>query len=333
MQTVLVTGGAGFIGSHLVERLLAQGRRVYCMDNFDPLYAPKVKWSNLKAVLDAPSFCLIDGDIRDQRRLEHLFQTAPIEAVVHLAARPGVRPSLQQPGPYLDVNIAGTVALLEATRHRGLKNFVFASASSVYGASNSVPFREEDAVDRPLSPYAVTKRSGELICHTYHHLYGVPTTCLRIFTTYGPRQRPDLAIHTFARRLRAGEPIPMFGDGTTARDYTHVDDIVDGIIAALDRPHPYEIINLGSGRAVPLRELIELLGTVLGVRPRIMRLPEEPGDVAVTCADLTKAARLLDYQPRVELREGLSRFCEWLDAEMNGDRLLVSAAGAAGRSG
>jgi UDP-glucuronate 4-epimerase len=321
METVLVTGGAGFLGSHLVERLLLQGRRVFCLDNFDPFYAPAVKWHNLESAFHSPRFSLVDCDIRDQRPLERLFQSASIDAVVHLAARPGVRPSLQQPALYHEVNVGGTVALLEAIRRHGVRHLVYASSSSVYGGTTRVPFREKDPVDRPVSPYAATKRAGELLCYTYHHLYGVPVTCLRLFTAYGPRQRPDLAIHTFARHLLAGEAIPMFGDGSAARDYTFVGDLVDGILAALDRPHPFEIINLGSGHPVPLRELIETLGEVLEIPPRILRLPEQPGDLALTYADTTKARRLLGYEPRVALHEGLGRFRSWLDSTR--DRLAT----------
>jgi UDP-glucuronate 4-epimerase len=328
METVLVTGGAGFIGSHLVERLLTDGRRVICVDNFDPFYPPSVKWRNLEGVLDSPSFTLVHSDIRDQNRIEGLFRTSEIDSVIHLAGRVGVRPSLRQPAAYQDVNITGTAALLEAVRTHDVRNFVFASSSSVYGGRTQVPFRENDAVDQPVSPYAMTKRASELLCYTYHHLYRFPVTCLRFFTAYGPRQRPDLAIHTFARHLTAGEAVPMYGDGSAARDYTFVDDIVDGIVAALDRPRPYEIINLGNSQPVSLRELIDTLVDVFGVPARILQLPEQPGDVPVTYADITKAQSLLDYRPRVGLREGLQRFCEWL-AEQDSEAVRDPALRAA----
>jgi UDP-glucuronate 4-epimerase len=312
MERVLVTGGAGFIGSHLVERLLSEGRRVYCLDNFDPFYSPAVKWNNIEGATSSPLCTLVDADIRDRGRVERLFETEQIDAVIHLAARAGVRPSLEQPALYHDINLGGTVALLETIRRHSIRNFLFASSSSVYGDAGRVPFREDDPVDQPVSPYAATKRAGELLCYTYHHLYGLPVTCLRFFTAYGPRQRPDLAIHTFARHLLAGEPIPMFGDGSTARDYTFVEDIVDGIVAALDRPQPYEIINLGSSRPVSLREMIETMEEVFGRRAHLNRLPRQPGDVTVTCADTSKAWRLLGYEPRLPFREGMERFRDWL---------------------
>jgi UDP-glucuronate 4-epimerase len=323
MQTVLVTGGAGFIGSHLVERLLSQGRRVVCLDNFDPFYPPAQKWRNLDAARRQPLFSLVEGDLRDERVLDRIFQTTPIDAVVHLAALAGVRPSLRQPGLYNEVNVGGTLSLLEVVCRHRVQNFVFASSSSVYGIRTQAPFREEEAAEQPVSPYAATKRAGELICYTYHHLYALPITCLRLFTVYGPRQRPDLAIHTFARHLLAGEAIPIFGDGTTSRDYTFVADIVSGVVAALDRPHPYEIINLGNSRPVLLRDLVATLADLFGVTPRLLRLPEQPGDVALTCADVAKAQRLLDYQPRVDLREGLSHFRDWFIASA-GDQMPPS---------
>ncbi|MFQ5680207.1 MAG: NAD-dependent epimerase/dehydratase family protein [Gemmatimonadota bacterium] len=316
-ERILVTGAAGFIGSHAVERLLAAGREVVGLDNFDDFYDPAVKRRNLAAALEHPGFTLVDGDIGEPACLGEL--PGGIGCVLHLAARPGVRPSIERPLLYQEVNVRGTQILLEWTREVGIRRFLFGSSSSVYGNGKQVPFSEEDPVDRPISPYAATKRAGELLCHTYHHLYGIGVLCLRFFTVYGPRQRPDLAIHKFTRLLAEGRPIPRFGDGTSRRDYTYIDDILRGLEGAIayleDHPEAYEIVNLGESRTVELSRLIELLGETLGVEPEIEPLPPQPGDVERTFADVSKARRLLGYDPRTPIEEGIPRFVEWFRRE------------------
>ena len=311
-MSVLVTGGAGFIGSHAVERLVARGERVVCLDNFNPFYPPQVKRENIRQALDSGLVELVEGDIRDAALCRSLLAGDQVRAVIHLAARAGVRPSIEQPALYEEVNCQGTLNLLEAAREaEGLETFLFGSSSSVYGVNAKVPFSEDDPVPCPISPYAATKRAGELLCHVYHHLYGLRITCLRFFTVYGPRQRPDLAIHKFTRLITAGEPIPVFGDGTSRRDYTHVSDIVDGIMAALDASLEFEIINLGNSEPVELRELIRLMEQWLGREARVERLPDQPGDVPVTYADVSKARRLLGYGPRHPIGQGIAEFVEW----------------------
>ncbi|MGD2067590.1 MAG: GDP-mannose 4,6-dehydratase [Gemmatimonadota bacterium] len=313
-MSVLVTGAAGFIGSHVVDRLLRRGESVLGLDDFDPFYPRRTKLRNLSRARKSDAFRLVEGDIRDRTLLAGL--PDEVDAVVHLAAKAGVRPSIEDPAGYTSVNVQGTVALLEMVREREIRPFLFASSSSVYGNNEKVPFSEDDPVDRPISPYAATKKAGELICHTYHHLYGVDVVCLRFFTAYGPRQRPDLAIHKFARLLAAGEPIPMYGDGTSRRDYTYIDDIVDGVEAALElarRGGVYEVINLGESRTVALSEMIEVLASELGVEPRIDALPMQPGDVQRTYADVSKARRLLGYEPSSEFAVGIRRFLEWFE--------------------
>ena len=308
---ILVTGGAGFIGSHLVERLLQEGYEVLCLDNFNDYYDPKLKERNISAALKQPNFTLVRGDILDEGLLQDIFEKYRIEKIVHLAALAGVRPSLVAPMRYVEVDIKGTVNLLEAAREHAVKQFIFGSSSSVYGINKKVPFSEEDPTELQASPYATAKKAGELYCRTYHHLYRIPTTILRFFTVYGPRQRPDMAIHKFTRLMLAGKPVPMFGDGSSARDYTYIDDCIDGIMAALEKPFDFEIFNLGNSSAVQLRELIELIGRKLGVEPQIERLPEQPGDVPVTYADISKARALLGYNPKVTLEEGIERFIKW----------------------
>lgn len=310
---ILVTGAAGFIGSHLVERLLARGHQVVGIDSFDDFYDPAVKRENLAAVRDHETFSLVEGDIRDPEALAGL--PDGIDYVVHLAARAGVRPSIEQPVLYESVNVGGTQALLEWTRERRIRRFVFGSSSSVYGNNRKVPFSEEDPVDRPISPYAATKRAGELLCHTYHHLYGMGIVSLRFFTVYGPRQRPDLAIHKFTRLMSRGEPIPRFGDGTTRRDYTYIDDILHGVEGAIaylsDHPDAFEIVNLGESETVELSRLIGLIADALGVEPEIRTLPPQPGDVERTYADIAKARRLLAYEPRTRIEDGIPKFVAW----------------------
>ena len=312
-----MTGAAGFIGSHVAERLLARGHGVVGLDVFDDFYDPRIKEANLAGARAHDRFREVRGDIRDAALLAGL--PDDIDAVIHLAARAGVRPSIRDPRLYSSVNVDGTVALLELARERGIRPFVFASSSSVYGERERVPFSEDDPVDRPISPYAATKRAGELLCHTYHHLHPIGVIALRFFTAYGPRQRPDLAIHKFAKLIRDGRPLPVYGDGSSARDYTYVDDIVDGVIAALDalvrEPDTYEIVNLGESRAVALDEVIRVLGEEMGIEPRIERLPMQPGDVPRTFADIAKARRVLGYAPTTEFRDGIQRFLRWFDAE------------------
>lgn len=313
---VLVTGAAGFIGSHLVERLLERGATVTGIDNFDPFYSPAEKRRNLSGSLRSGRFELVEADCADLDAVEHALGGRRIDVIAHLAAKAGVRPSIEDPMAYARANLTATQAILELARRREVGRFIFGSSSSVYGNNESVPFSEDDRVDHPISPYAATKRAGELLCHTYHHLHGLGILALRFFTVYGPRQRPDLAIRKFGTLLLRHEPIPMFGDGTTERDYTWIEDIIDGVAAAIDRtgtrPGEYEVINLGESRTTELRRLIELLGEALGVEPEIRRLPMQPGDVVRTCADVTKARRLLGYEPSTPVEEGIPRFAEWL---------------------
>lgn len=316
---ILVTGGAGFIGSHLCERLVARGDDVVAVDNFDPFYDPATKRRNLAALGGNPRFRLVVGDVCEPEALDAVLGEGALDVVVHLAARAGVRPSLERPLDYLRTNVEGTGAMLELARRRGTGAFVLGSSSSVYGDAAHVPFSESDPVGRPISPYAASKRGAELLGHTWSHLYGMSVLCLRFFTVYGPRQRPDLAIHKFARLMAEGGELPVYGDGSTERDYTYVDDIVQGIEGAIGyaRAHPgaFELVNLGESRTVPLAELVELLAAEMGVEPRIRRLPAQPGDVARTYASVDKARSLLGYDPRVPIEEGIRRFVAWLRRE------------------
>ncbi len=313
MKNLLITGGAGFIGSHLVDRLLATDvERVTVVDDFNTFYDPAIKRANISAHIADPRYKIAEADIRDQATLEQLFQTNDFDCVVHLAARAGVRPSLSEPQLYAETNINGTLNLLELARRKNIKQFVSGSSSSVYGINAKVPFSEDDPIRQPISPYAATKGAGELLCHTYSHLYGLRCVCLRFFTVYGPRQRPDLAIHKFAKLISARKPIPVFGDGTTRRDYTYVDDIIQGVMAAIDYDKSdYEVINLGESRTVELRELISLLEKELDMHAVIDRQPPQPGDVPQTFADISKARALLGYNPQTQIEEGLHRFIEW----------------------
>ena len=317
MRNVLVTGGAGFIGSHLVARLLAEGGwRVVVVDDFNDFYDPALKRRNVGPHLGRADFALREADIRDRASLDEVFAETRFDCVVHLAARAGVRPSLLEPVLYAETNINGTVNLLELAREHKVRQFVFGSSSSVYGENEKVPFAEDDPVNRPISPYAATKAAGELLCHTYSHLFGLRCVALRFFTVYGARQRPDLAIHKFARLISEGEPIPVFGDGTTRRDYTFVEDIVAGVRAAMDyEGSNYEVVNLGGSRTVSLSELIALLERELGRKARLDRQPPQPGDVPQTYADVTKARRLLGYDPQTPIEEGIRRFVEWFREE------------------
>jgi UDP-glucuronate 4-epimerase len=315
MREILVTGGAGFIGSHLVDRLLGEGEwRVTVADDFNDFYAPEIKRANVAAHLQHDNYALREIDIRNRAALARLFADARFDAVVHLAARAGVRPSLDEPLLYSETNITGTLNLLELARGHNVRQFVFGSSSSVYGNNAKVPFSEDDRIAHPISPYAATKAAGELLCHTYAHLYGIRAVCLRFFTVYGARQRPDLAIHKFARLISDNRPIPLFGDGTTRRDYTYIDDIIAGVRAAIDyEASDYEVINLGESRTVELRELVELLERGLGRRAEIDWQQPQPGDVAQTFADVSKARRLLGYDPRTNIEEGITRFLDWFN--------------------
>lgn len=315
---VLVTGGAGFIGSHLCERLVERGEEVVAVDNFDPFYAAGVKRGNLAGLEGHPRFRLVEADVCDPERVDAALGDGELDVVVHLAARPGVQPSIRQPLEYVHVNVGGTVGALEVARRRGARAFLLGSSSSVYGDSAPVPFREDDPAARPISPYAASKRAAELLCHTYAHLHSLSIVCLRLFTVYGPRQRPDLAIHKFARLMAAGEEVPVFGDGTTERDYTYVDDVLQGIEGAvryaLDHPGGFDVFNLGESRTVPLAELLTLLSGEMGVEPRIRRLPAQPGDVTRTYASIERARSRLGYDPRTPIEEGIRRFVEWFRA-------------------
>ncbi len=313
MKNILITGGAGFIGSHLVDHLLAEGDwAVTVVDDFNDFYAPEIKRNNVRAHGKNPAYNLIEADIRVQSALAQVFNQTQFEAIVHLAARAGVRPSLKDPQLYTETNIIGTLNLLEQARHHTVRQFVFGSSSSVYGINAKVPFSEEDPSRQPISPYATTKAAGELLCHTYSHLYDLRSVCLRFFTVYGARQRPDLAIHKFARLISQGKPIPVFGDGKTRRDYTYIDDIIAGVRAAIDFDQSnYEVINLGESRTVELRELIALLEQQIGQKAIIDTQPLQPGDVPQTFADITKARRLLGYNPQTQIEDGIRKFVEW----------------------
>jgi len=309
---ILVTGGAGFIGSHVCEALLARGEELVVLDDFDDFYDPALKRRNAALLKKAR---VVEGDIRDRALLKKLFAEGRFEAVIHLAARAGVRPSLADPLLYEDVNVRGTLALLEELKTRPQTRFVFASSSSVYGDNEKLPYQESDDIHLPVSPYAATKRAGELFSYTYHHLYGLPVTCLRFFTVYGPRQRPEMAIHKFVRAVHEGKPIPFFGDGSTRRDYTYVSDIVEGVVRALDRCAGYEIYNLGESRTVSLSELVAAIEVACGRKALLDRQPMQPGDVLVTYADVGKARARLGYAPSTALEEGLARFVEWYRSE------------------
>lgn len=310
---VLLTGAAGFIGSHLSERLLSEGHEVVGLDNFDDFYDPAVKEKNLEPSLDHGSFQLVRRDVRDPG-LDEILPT-DLDTIIHVAAKAGVRPSLEDPALYLDVNVNGTLHLLEMAQKLSVHRFVFASSSSVYGDNVSVPFSEDDRVDHPISPYAATKRAAELLCHTYTHLHGISCLCLRYFTVFGPRQRPDLAIHKFARLMDRGQEIPVYGDGGSERDYTFIEDIIDGSVAGVRwvnrNPGTFEIVNLGGNKAVSLREMVRILGEELGVDPMIRRLPMQPGDVRRTSADVRKAGHLLGYDPQWPFRDGIREFVKW----------------------
>ncbi|ABC45872.1 NAD-dependent epimerase/dehydratase family protein [Salinibacter ruber] len=317
-MTVVVTGGAGFIGARLCRRLLKVGHTVVAIDNFDPFYPRAMKEEGIE---DFPreSFSLVETDICNTGTVLQALHARDVDAVIHLAAKAGVRPSIESPGAYEQANVAGTQSMLEVAQRLGVDTFLFGSSSSVYGNNEKVPFSEEDPVRHPISPYAATKRSGELLAHTFHHLYDMTVHCLRFFTVYGPRQRPDLAIHKFARQLLTDQPITMYGDGTSSRDYTYVDDIVDGVMRSLHRAKSleapeYEIINLGGSETTQLKDLISGIADAMGITPEIKQLPEQPGDVERTYADISKAEELLGYEPDTPIQVGLQKFVSWVEA-------------------
>jgi len=308
-MNALVTGGAGFIGSHVVERLLDRGDRVTVIDDFNDFYDPSVKRRNV--VPFASRVRVVEADICDTPTLRDAFQRERFDTIVHLAARAGVRSSLAHPQLYIQVNVVGTQNLLDLAREFGVRKFVFGSSSSVYGVNGKLPFSESDPIFNPISPYAATKLAGEAMCHVYHHLYGLDTVCLRFFTVYGPRQRPDLAIHKFTSAIARGKTVEIYGDGSTRRDYTHIEDIIQGMLACLDREFGFEIINLGESRTVELRELVRLIEKAVGRDAQIRQLPAQPGDVPITYADISKAKRLLDYHPQVTIEDGIQGFVDW----------------------
>ena len=312
-KQILVTGGAGFIGSHLVDKLLAEGGfRVSVLDNFNEFYAPDIKRANLAQHSDNPQFKLYEADICRAESVRKIFAENEFEAIVHLAAWAGVRPSLLNPKLYTEVNVNGTVNLLEAAKEFGVRQFVFGSSSSVYGINSKIPFSEDDKIHQPISPYAATKAAGELLCHTFSHLYDLRAVCLRFFTVYGARQRPDLAIHKFSKLIWEGRPVPVFGDGTTRRDYTYIDDIIQGVRAAIDYDKSdYEIFNLGESQTIELKDLISLLEENLGKKAIIERKPMQPGDVPLTFADISKARALLNYDPTTKIEQGIPKFTDW----------------------
>lgn len=311
MDNVLITGGAGFIGSHVAQRLLREGRRLAIVDNLDDYYPAELKRANLEEIKTSGDFQFLPADIRDGEELRRVFATFKPDAVIHLAARPGVRLSFAQPEMYTSINVLGTTQVLEVSRQSGVRRLVFASSSSVYGHSSRAPFREDAVISHPLSIYAATKVAGEAMAFTFAHAYGLSVACLRLFTVYGPRQRPDLAIHKFARLISAGAPIPVFGDGSAARDYTYISDILDGVMACTQKEFGYEIFNLGESQTVRLDRLVELLEAALGKKAVIDRQPPQPGDVPITCADVSKTRAKLGYDPQVRIEQGIPLFVDW----------------------
>lgn len=323
MKTVLVTGGAGFIGSHLIERLLIDKKKIILIDDFNDYYDPKIKENNVQEIirtrkqlnLDDNYFQVYRGDITENVWIDKVFNENNIDIIVHLAAMAGVRPSIEMPEKYYNVNINGTLKILEACKERKIKNFIFASSSSVYGNNLKTPFTEIDNVDYPISPYAASKKAGELLCHTYYHLYDISVACLRFFTVYGPRQRPDLAIHKFTKLILNNKEIPFYGNGNTERDYTYIDDIIDGIIKAMNWINKdekvYEIFNLGESKTISLNQMVQTLEKVIGKRATINKLPNQPGDVNKTFADISKSKEILGYNPKTDFEDGISKFVEW----------------------
>ncbi len=310
-MTILVTGGAGFIGSHVCESLLRENHAVICIDNFDDFYDPNIKERNIRACIAHQSFRLIRNDILNYEALSRVFRSQSIDAVIHLAARAGVRPSIQNPVLYQRVNIEGTMNILEALKEFSIKKFIMASSSSVYGNSEKVPYTETDSVDNAISPYAATKKACEVLAYTYHHLYNIDTFCLRFFTVYGPRQRPEMAIHNFTRAIRQGDRVKLFGDGTSQRDYTYIDDITDGVLKCLNHFGGYEILNLGESQTTTLKDLVKLIEDEAGLKAKIQWLPKQAGDVQITFADISKAKKLIGYNPKTQIKAGIKNFVQW----------------------
>jgi UDP-glucuronate 4-epimerase len=308
---ILVTGGAGFIGSNLIDQLLFSGHNVVCLDNFDPFYDQNIKNKNLYKACMNPKFILNEGDIRNPEDIEKCFRLQSIDLVIHLAAKAGVRPSIVDPRSYYKVNVSGTLNILEAMRNYGVNKMIFASSSSVYGNSTKVPFSEVDNVDYPISPYAATKKASELLCHTYHHIYGFDIFCLRFFTVYGPRQRPDLAIHKFTNLILKNRPIEVYGDGSSARDYTFVNDTVDGIMTAAEHLKGFNIFNIGESKAISLLTMIETIEKSLGKQAIKNFLPTQPGDVDITFANIAKSKNLIGYNPHWDFKDGIMEFLKW----------------------
>jgi len=312
LRNILVTGGAGFIGSHLVDHLLNIGHRVVCIDNFEPNYNRSIKLKNIEFALSSDNFKFIEGDITNKSDLRKCFLELIPDTVVHLAAKSGVRPSISNPFEYYNTNVLGTLNLLEVMKDFNVKRLLFASSSSVYGNNKKVPFSEIDFVDNPISPYAATKKAGELLCHTYHTLHGLDIFCLRFFTVYGPRQRPDLAIRKFAENIMNDKPIDMYGDGSTSRDYTYIDDIIGGILSSIENLKGYEIINLGESKVISLSQMIHTLENHLIKKAKINYLPMQPGDVITTYANIEKAKKILGYNPKWKFEDGVREFIRWL---------------------
>lgn len=310
-MNIIITGGAGFIGSHLAEKLLNLGNLVVCIDNFDNFYNPELKRKNISSLLLNKNFILQQLDIRDFQQIKECFKNFDVDLVIHLAAKAGVRPSIQDPLGYFNTNVMGTLNILEAMRLNRINKMIFASSSSVYGNNSKVPFAENDQTDFPISPYASTKKSAESLCYTYHHLYNFKIFCLRLFTVYGPRQRPDLAIHKFTNSIINNEPITIYGNGYSARDYTYIDDIINGFEMAINYLDGFEIINLGESRTITLNRMVETLENELGKKAQKIYLPDQPGDVKVTYADISKARKILNYRPTWEFEKGIKKFIEW----------------------
>ncbi len=311
---ILVTGAAGFIGSHVCDHLVEHGHNIIGIDNFDSFYSIKIKQLNIAELLNNKKFQFHEADIRDTKSLDKIFLSGNINLVVHLAAKAGVRPSIDSISEYYDVNVNGSVSLLQCMKHHQVTKMLFASSSSVYGNNSNVPFRETDHVDNPISPYASTKKSGELLCHVYSHLYGFDITCLRFFTVFGPRQRPDLAIHKFTKLMDEGRPIPFYGDGTSSRDYTYIDDIVHGIACAIKHLNGYRVYNLGESRVINLKKLVETIETLLGKKAILNQLPFQEGDVKITYADISKASEEIGYEPKYDIETGVRKFIEWYNS-------------------
>lgn len=310
-MNILVTGGAGFIGSGVCKKLISLGHKIICVDNFNDYYNPQIKENNISELVKDENFILFRNDILKNDLLEYIFLNNSIDIVIHLAARAGVRPSIDNARLYEEVNVRGTINLLECCRKFGVRRFVFASSSSVYGGNKKVPFSEDDNVDHPVSPYAATKKAGELVCYTYSHLFELNIFCYRFFTVYGPRQRPEMAIHKFTGLVLSGKPIDVYGDGLSSRDYTYIDDITDAITGNLDNIKGYEIFNLGNSRPVGLAELVGLIESATGKKAIINRMGFQPGDVQTTFADITKAKKMLNYNPSTPIESGISKFVEW----------------------